>query len=148
MSGPEVPVPQPERRRYLRIPLEVAVKCHLVREGQPADAVECQSLDLSNGGLALKSDRSLQAGETLVVSFGLPEDATRETDRSPADRFIARKPRLVAMRGRIVWCEKCEGQDYRLGVEFLTVNGHAHRPLLDFLEDEPGTAEDERRQER
>jgi c-di-GMP-binding flagellar brake protein YcgR len=136
MPDREDPGTPQERRRYLRIPLEVAVKCHLVHEGQPSNPLEAQTLDLSNGGLALVSAQSLQAGETLVVSFSLPEDATRETDRSPADQFVARKPRLVAMRGRIVWCEKYEGQDYRLGVEFLTVDGYAHRPLIDFLKDE------------
>jgi c-di-GMP-binding flagellar brake protein YcgR len=136
MSDLEDAVPQAERRRYLRIPLEVAVKCHLIHAGRPEDALDCQTVDLSNGGLALKSERSLQTGETLVVSFSLPEDATQETDRGPADPFVGRKPRLVAMRGRVVWCEQCEGQDYRLGVEFLTVNGHAHRPLIDFLKDE------------
>lgn len=135
MPIPENDAPRSERRRYLRIPLDVALKCHLIREGHPADTFDGRSLDLSNGGLSLQTAQPLREGETLVVSFRLPDDATRETDQSPADLFIAHKPRLVAMRGRIVWCERCEGQDYRLGVEFLTLNGHAHRPLIDFLQD-------------
>lgn len=131
MPDPERDLPRSERRRYLRIPLEVALKCHLVREGHPADTFDGRSLDLSDGGLSLRTAQPLPAGETLVVSFHLPDDATRETDRSPTDLFGAHRPHLMAMRGRVVWCERCEGEDYRLGVEFLTRNDPARGPLID-----------------
>jgi c-di-GMP-binding flagellar brake protein YcgR len=124
-----------ERRRYLRIPLEVAVQCHLVREGKPSDPFDSRSVNLSAGGLSVRCPQSLKEGETLVVSFTLPENPSPGGISNPLTRFNRRKTRLLAMRARVVWCTPQKSDEYELGMQFITVDDFAHRPLIYFLQD-------------
>jgi c-di-GMP-binding flagellar brake protein YcgR len=124
-----------ERRGYLRVPLNVAVQCHLLREGQVVNAFECRSVDFSAGGLSLRSSQALEQGETLVVSFRLPNDPVRETDTNATESLLRHKSKLLTLRARIVWCAKRNGEQYQLGMVFLTENGQPRRPLLDSLLD-------------
>jgi c-di-GMP-binding flagellar brake protein YcgR len=129
------PVPSGERRRYLRIPLDVAVRCQLTREGRPATDLDCRAKDFSTGGISLHSNQPLAAGETLVLSFRLPNGRPGETDKSLLDQFRSRPPRSMEMQARVVWCSKADDEHYQLGAEFVSVDGFAHRPLLEFLRD-------------
>lgn len=124
-----------ERRGYLRIPLEVAVQCHLVREGKPAEAFDSRSVNFSAGGLSLRGRQPLTQGETLVVSFSLPLKPSAGGESNPLSLFNKFQTRLLAMRAKVVWCARHNAEEYDLGMEFVTVNEHAHRPLLYFLED-------------
>ncbi len=124
-----------ERRHYLRIPFEVAVQCHLIREGKPEDVFDSRSLNFSAGGLSLRGPQALQAGETLVVSFSLPEKPSTGGTKDPMFLFLQHKPRLLAMRARVVWCARQGSDDYDLGLQFITANDYAHRPLIYFLQD-------------
>jgi c-di-GMP-binding flagellar brake protein YcgR len=124
-----------ERRRYLRIPLEVAVQCHLIRDGKPGDAFDGRSMNFSAGGLSLRGPQALPEGETLVVSFSLPEKPSAGGISNPLTRLNRRKTRLLAMRAKVVWCSRQEAGDYDLGMQFVTVDDYAHRPLIYFLQD-------------
>lgn len=60
-----------ERRRYFRCPLVVPVL--ISRTGQPP--VPCQSMNLSEGGMALSTFVPLRPGEEVSVEFTLPGEA-------------------------------------------------------------------------
>ncbi len=124
-----------ERRRYLRLPLNVAVNCHLIRGGQVVNVFTGRSRDLSAGGLAVRSSQAVAEGETLVVSFKLAADPAGETDTQAADFFSQHQANLLAMRARVVWCAERGGRLYELGMEFMSSEGYARRPLIDFLLD-------------
>lgn len=57
-----------ERRRYFRCPITVPV---VIRRRAQAD-ISCNSMNISEGGMALRTSFPFQPGETLRVQFVLP----------------------------------------------------------------------------
>jgi CheY-like chemotaxis protein len=61
-----------DRRRYFRCPVSIPVV--ILRQSMPE--VRCQSINISEGGIALSTIAPLKPGETVHVQFTLPDQKT------------------------------------------------------------------------
>lgn len=75
-----------------------------------------RTVDVSLGGLSLRSDRLLAVGKEAHVSFALDE------------------AQAVAATVRIVYCFFTRDDDFRAGLEFLTISAGSEA-LAQFLQD-------------
>ncbi len=126
MPGENLPFENEERRRFQRIAITVGVHCNSIREGRIFHALSSQSENLGAGGLAVLSDKALQAGDGMIVSFFLPGHLQAE---KPADRMSL----PVIARSRVAWC-KPQDRGYKLGIEFLEINHYSRRLFKNFLD--------------
>ena len=92
-------------RQYLNMP--VTLQC------SSRERIQCELLNLSQGGIGIQLDRPLKADRKLQVSFTLPKST-----------------RTLKLRGEVAWADP-QG---RAGIHFLEQQGTAKRDLQLFLE--------------
>ena len=97
-----------ERRRYFRCPVEIPA---LVRAQQPEDIV-CQTVNVSEGGIALKIPASLDQDSRALVRFSLP----------------GRSIQLFA-ESTVVWC----GEGGLVGLQFQSLAAPQKSELQEWL---------------
>jgi len=97
-----------ERRRYFRCPVEVSA---LVRAQQPEDIV-CQTVNISEGGVALKVPATLDPDSSALVRFSLP----------------GRSSQLFA-ETTVVWC----GEGGLVGLQFQSLAAPQKSELQEWL---------------
>ena len=89
-----------ERRAYSRVRRDMKVGCRVL-DATSTDST-CQALDVSRGGVRLRSSRKLSRGQGLQLTF-----------HSKPYNFD------VALTGTIVWAEaESKGGEYEIGVQF------------------------------
>jgi DNA-binding response OmpR family regulator len=97
------------RLRYHRQYLDMAVTLQCSAK----ERVECELLNVSQGGIGIRMDRPLKAAKKLQVSFTLPKSG-----------------RTLKLRGEVAWADP----HGRAGIHFLAQQGKAKRDLQLFLE--------------
>jgi hypothetical protein len=97
-----------ERRRYFRCPVAIPL---LVRK-QDMQEVQCQSLNLSEGGMAMITLVPLQPGTQAAVQFTLPGSDS-----------------IFVAKSVICWYD----ENSRAGLQFLALSGEQKSELQDWL---------------
>jgi CheY-like chemotaxis protein len=97
-----------ERRRYFRCPVEIPA---LVRAQQPEDIL-CRTVNISEGGIALKIPASLDQDSSALVRFSLP----------------GRSNQLFA-ETTVVWC----GEGGLVGLQFQSLAAPQKSELQEWL---------------
>ncbi|MBI2678109.1 MAG: PilZ domain-containing protein [Candidatus Koribacter versatilis] len=97
-----------ELRRYARVPIVIDVKVETEQRNFDALTVE-----VSAGGLSLRTDRSLMMNSSVGLRFSLPNAS------EPS------KPREIKIRGAVAWVN---AQEQRAGVRFDV--GDTRRPAV------------------
>jgi CheY-like chemotaxis protein len=96
-----------EQRRYFRCPVEITVA--IIRpESEDAQA---PSVNISEGGMAIKSTLALKTGECVLLQFALPD---RESG--------------FAVESKICWC-----RDNLIGVQFIALSPKQTSELQEWL---------------
>lgn len=109
-----------ERRRFLRLPLEIKVHFKALKEGvlDVKGLKPARARDLSTGGVLFSSARKLPANEVLQMRIN----------------FIrAGKPVEMAAIARVARCQKSKA-GYNVGVEFLQVYSEDLKVLENFID--------------
>ncbi|MGA9353763.1 MAG: PilZ domain-containing protein [Terriglobales bacterium] len=96
-----------ERRRYFRCPVSIPVV--IQRRAMPE--VRCQSINISDGGIAVHIFAPLDAGEEVVVQFVLPGGKT-----------------VFAAESTVCW-----GKKSQLGIRFLSLPEERKSELQSWL---------------
>ena len=121
-----------ERRRHARFPFAARMRCTPVHAGKVLGAVDTHAENVSAGGVAVYSNQPWNPGETLVISFPLPLAA--DDAASPYVTLPKGKPWEVVIRSRVAWCAPAANAQYRVGLEFVRLDPHTHKPFLNFLD--------------
>ena len=100
-----------KQKRSPRIPLDVKVNCDF-------DAI-AHSKDISEGGICLITEQSLEEGKMLNLVFQLP-DRTR-----PIESF-----------GKVMWCKKAIEYLFENGVSFWDIKEKEHLEIKKYLENQ------------
>jgi c-di-GMP-binding flagellar brake protein YcgR len=109
-----------ERRRFLRLPLEIKVHFKALQEG----ALDVKGLkparakDLSTGGVLFSSARKMTANDVLQMRINFIRSG---------------KPVEMAAIARVARCQKSKA-GYNVGVEFLQVYSEDLKVLENFIE--------------
>lgn len=96
-----------ERRRFKRVPIRTAVTC---QEG--SRKFKATSRDLSQSGILLETDRSLEQGNTIQLSFHLPGQI-----------------RAIEAKGVIIRLDEPQ----RLGVDFTYISASDRQRIGEFV---------------
>lgn len=97
------PLRREQRRTDVRLPVEVPVRQTVrLKSGQDGGAIRSRVLDMSAGGVLLRTGCQLQIGERLVLGLTLPGDA-----RELRCALVVRNSRLVG-ESRFVWDSGCK----------------------------------------
>ena len=102
-----------ERRRHIRYPLSIEVTYQY-----GVESFSEYTLNLSPGGLFIRTDRPLKRGSTITLDFTIPS----------IDHHFS-------MNGRVAWIRN-QGDENGLqgrGVEFLDVTEKNTRQLIQFV---------------
>jgi c-di-GMP-binding flagellar brake protein YcgR len=78
---PKKNVPEVERRRWKRVPVDVRVKV-LVAEGNGQEVVHGRSLVIGEGGMGVMLTRELPKGTTAMLVFSLPGEKSERSLRA------------------------------------------------------------------
>jgi c-di-GMP-binding flagellar brake protein YcgR len=109
-----------ERRRFLRLPLEIKVHFKALKEGvlDVKGLKPARAKDLSTGGVLFASPKKMTANEVLQMRIN----------------FIrAGKPVEMAAIARVARCQKAKA-GYNVGVEFLQVYAEDLKVLENFID--------------
>jgi CheY-like chemotaxis protein len=98
-----------ERRRYFRCPVAISAA---IRSGDRVGAVQCEAVNISEGGMAVTTSVPLKPGAQVGVQFTLPGQATE---------FVA--------ESEICWYD----EKGRAGLQFLTLSPQQTSGLQDWL---------------
>jgi c-di-GMP-binding flagellar brake protein YcgR len=111
-----VPQAQPQRQhqRYL-----VSISCELTISGETLHA---ETKNLSTGGAAIVSSKSLTVGDVVTVSFFLTQDGIEDPDRSPFECAAS-----------VRWIKPADDHSYEAGLQFLSPSEQQRELLRDFL---------------
>ncbi len=109
-----------DTRRHARHPLEAEIE---VGDGHLGGELVFESHNVSRGGLFLQSDLLLEVGDTIWVSFTLPNTSM-----------------AIRSRGKIVWVNPNPDEDDPadrpgMGVQFLDLTDVEESALCAYLEE-------------
>jgi type IV pilus assembly protein PilZ len=113
-------VDKKDTRRHVRHPLEAEIE---VGDGHLGGQLVFDSHNVSRGGLFLRSDLLLEVGDTIWVSFTLPNTSM-----------------AIRSRGKIVWVNRNPdegdlGDRPGMGVQFLDLADVEETALTAYLEE-------------
>lgn len=97
-----------ERRRYFRCPVAIPA---FVRAREPEDLL-CQTVNISEGGIAINAPATLDSDHPALVRFSLPNRATQ-----------------LFAETKVVWC----GQGGLVGLEFQSLPAAQKSELQEWL---------------
>jgi type IV pilus assembly protein PilZ len=111
-----------DTRRHARHQLEAEIE---VGDGHLGGELVFDSHNVSKGGLFLKSDLLLEVGDTVWVSFALPNTAV-----------------AIRTRGRVVWVNRNPDENDPtdrpgMGIQFLDLTDVEETALTAYLEEPP-----------
>jgi hypothetical protein len=101
-------------RQWQRFAYHAAVQLRRAIADSEEPCVSAEGLDLSCGGIQLRSAFGLEVGAAVSCELGCAEGAT-------------------TLPGRVRWCAPDPGRDIRLGIEFEMLSGAQHRSLQSLL---------------
>lgn len=106
-----------ERRRYLRVPVELRVETSILDPaGLPLKTFEARATDVSAGGVRLVLPEPLWVGCSLRL------------------HLVHDHPRLdLPLLGSVVRTERLEGSAHGAGIEFVAVSGPERIALTRFV---------------
>ena len=109
-----------DTRRYARHQLEAEIE---VGDGHLGGELVFDSHNVSRGGVFLKSDLLLEVGDTVWVSFALPNTSI-----------------AIRTRGRVVWVNRNPNEDDPadcpgMGIQFLDLTEVEETALSAYLEE-------------
>jgi len=109
-----------ERRRFLRLPLEIKVHFKALKEGvlDVKGLKPARAKNLSTGGVLFSSARKLPANEVLQMRINFIRSG---------------KPVEMAAIARVARCQKSKA-GYNVGVEFLQVYSEDLKVLENFID--------------
>lgn len=110
---------QHERRKQPRLYLPLKIRCLLPLE-YSGEEFECESYNISLGGLCLKSDREIRAGTVVSLEIQLPPGHPEH-------------PPTIRIFGRIAWEMNLRESNYHHGIEFVDIEDPARDALHAFL---------------
>jgi CheY-like chemotaxis protein len=97
-----------ERLRYFRCPVSISAIIRMEDAGE----IRCESLNISEGGMAIMTSVPLKPGSRVTVRFTLP---------GQSDTFAA--------RSEVCWCDK----ESRVGLRFLAPSSEQKSELKEWL---------------
>ncbi len=121
-----------ERRRYPRMPIKLQVSYKCIEKGIISKPEAYLAEDLGAGGLAMRSPRSLDSGQMLMLNLFLPPADTEGTDKN-LSIFTEEECVMVGILSRVAWCTAFREEGYLIGVQFLDLDRDDRRRLKDFL---------------
>ena len=109
-----------DTRRYGRHPLEAEIE---VGDGHLGGELVFDSHNVSQGGLFLKSDLLLEVGDTVWISFSLPNTSV-----------------AIRTRGKVVWVNRNPDENDPtdrpgMGIQFLDLTDIEETALTTYLEE-------------
>lgn len=109
-----------ERRRFLRLPLEIKVHFKALKEGafDVKGLKPARARDLSTGGVLFSSPKKMTANEVLQMKINFAR---------------AGRPVEMAAIARVARCQKAKA-GYNVGVEFLQVYSEDLKTLEKFID--------------
>jgi c-di-GMP-binding flagellar brake protein YcgR len=108
-----MPVLQPERRRYVRVPFDQPVQAEPIPQSSPNHLCHLLCADLSEGGVRLSSPQFFPLESLVLLDLESPPPAA-----------------AIRAVGRVAWAEQVAYEDrWRVGVEFAELSDEA-RALL------------------
>jgi len=128
----EIKVSNSERRLYPRMPLAITVKYTSLRDGKMQNIFESLSEDLGAHGLSIRSTEEIARGQKLLISLFLPCKIKRR--RKSAHRRRKRYWSIFILSS-VAWCRTLGKNQYRVGLQFLNVDGSSRKPFKQFLDE-------------
>lgn len=99
-AGPAGPVAGAERRRHLRLPIDVEVTARTAEV-----LLHHPMINISSGGIYLELDHALRPQSEVDLCFGIPETGG-----------------MICAGGTVAWCKKLEESDrWGLGIRFIEI---------------------------
>ena len=97
-----------EKRQYIRLE-SINLLDYLIidKEGMQTTHSMARTLDISENGLKLETDKEISLGDTLLITIGLEED-------------------LIDLMADVTHVEK-EGNRYQAGIEFIDIKDEGRR---------------------
>lgn len=110
---------QIERREFLRVEdiVQISYSRSLV---QPPQQKQAQRKDISGGGIRIISKEELPVGTILDIKMELP------------DIF---QPTIIKCKGRVVWCQKMEGdvEEYNVGIAYVNIPEQDRKKIINYV---------------
>jgi CheY-like chemotaxis protein len=97
-----------ERLRYFRCPVSISA---IIRK-EDAGEIRCESLNISEGGMAIMTSAPMKPGSKVTVRFTLPGQSN-----------------TFAARSQVCWCDKKS----RVGLRFLAPSSERRSELREWL---------------
>lgn len=108
-----------EKREFLRVEdiVPVSYSKSLL---QPPHPKQGSRKDISGGGIRLNSKEEIPLGTVLDIKIDLP------------DVF---QPTTIKCRGRVVWCQKMEGdvEEYNVGVIYMNIPEQDRKKIINYV---------------
>lgn len=108
-------IKQLKRRKYFRVQANISVTYTMVRDGS---IYHTHTLDISGGGVSIKSPIQLPKNEYLEMQLTIPQRG------------------VVNIQGKVVRCEKKTGvkeQYFLVGVDFAVINERDRDRIISYL---------------
>lgn len=112
-----------ERRKFKRVPIETVLMIQLPSQSNIQrfgfkEISNPKSVNISMGGLQIKSDSELPKDLFIISYFSIePDNSTLE------------------IKGKVVWCEKGgHDKEYRVGIEFVDIHEKVKKILKEFID--------------
>ncbi len=123
-----------EHRRYPRKRLSLQVKYENVIQTVTTGTAGSQSLNVSAGGLAIRSNKKVMNGQMIALTIYLPSQEQRNiiTEETPPD---IEKAIPVNVLAQVAWSNEVSTSDFMIGVQFLEVDLNHKEKLNEFLKD-------------
>ncbi len=118
------------QRKHSRVDLHAHVEVDLATPSQPAPAAEpsaplsADSLNISEGGMCIRSEKPFDAGIFILADFSLPSE----------------KP--IRVISRIIWSRASDSGGYDSGMEFWYIEDEDRHYLGKYIEQEMNAAVD------
>ncbi len=121
-----------ERRRYPRMPIKLQVSYKCIEKGIISKPEAYLAEDLGAGGVAMRSPRSLDLGQMLMLSLFLPPADDEGKDKD-LNIITEEECVTVGILSRVAWCTSFREDGYLVGLQFLDLDRDDRRRLKDFL---------------
>ena len=104
-----------DRRKSARVKISSsATYTRFDSKGRAFDPRSCKSMNLSSGGVKLKSDFPVNCGETLEIT-------------------IALGPNMVNFKGKVVYADPSDDQGFELGISIAEIENQDRVALTRFV---------------
>lgn len=118
-----------ERRKFERVKANFVVVYAVDEPLQISITIDDEAdnaliLDLSQGGLAIKTERDIKVGTKLLINFIIVDKANLSTDS---------KVKAMNIKGMVCNNKSIDKYNYRLGISFTEISDEDKKFINDFV---------------